>query len=102
MRHIATIGSVVLVLGLTILATISFTRWLHKSQEVRCYDLQYLHVSGSVQSMRMTLTESEAATLHESVFEGVAVLMVSNGYVISRDDIRVVGATGIISLEPCR
>ena len=103
MRKIAIVFGSMLLLVIFVLATNSITTYLGEPDYPKCYSLKYLHVSGTEQWMQMQLTNREANRLHETIADGVPVLSVNAiGSPLRNSQIRVIGATGIISLTPCQ
>lgn len=102
MRKIAIIFGSMLLLVIFVLATDSIATYLGEPDYPKCYSLKYLHISGTEQWMQMQLTTREARQLHEDIKDGVPVLSVNAiGSSLRTKHIRVIGATGIISLTPC-
>lgn len=103
MRKIAIILGSMLVLVILILITDAITTYTGEPDYHKCYSLKYLHISGTEQWMQMQLTTREARQLHEDIKDGVPVLSVNAiGSSLRTKHIRVIGATGIISLTLCQ
>jgi len=74
-----------------------------QSAQRQCYTVEYLHISGNVQQATLQLTALEKERLHAASDEGSYYLSVARfGELTYLSDIRVSGATALLSIWPCR
>jgi len=70
---------------------------------LQCYTVEYLHVSGSTVVTTLLLTELEKEWLHADQDQGSYFLTVTApGDLSYRTDVRVNGATALLSITPCQ